>query len=315
VAAVGNYELIDRYAVGGVAEIYRARDVRSGEVVVIKRMRPDVPLTPDNIAAFAREMHVAFRAKHKNLIRCFNLGSHQGLDYGVLEYVDGQDLENLLVRCRKQNIRLPRGFATFIACEILEGLDYAHGMVDERGEPMRLVHRDVAPKNIFVRYDGQVRVADFGLGLASAYERLEDEAVVGTPGYFAPEQVLRTQVDGRTDVYAVGLILHEMLSGQRAIDVAGLRDADLLKAHRRPSIRELGQDVPEGLRTVVEVALDKDPDNRYHNARDFRQAIARSEVPPDMDAPLGIATMLRQLFDAEFKATRLTGSPLTYMSK
>jgi eukaryotic-like serine/threonine-protein kinase len=126
---------------------------------------------------------------------------------------------------------------------------------------------------------------------------------------------LRTKVDGRTDVYAVGLMLYELVAGHRAIDASGLRDADLLKAHRKPNIRRLGQDVPDGLRTAIEIALEVNPDDRYGTARDFLQAIVRSEIPPDnLGAPLGIATMLRNLFDVEFKATRFSGGPLPYMS-
>jgi eukaryotic-like serine/threonine-protein kinase len=312
VTTIDRYELLDRFATGGVAEIYRARDKQTGLVVVIKRMRPDVELTPDRIAMFSREMHVAYRANHKNLIRCFALGTHQNYDYGVLEYVDGLDLERIVSRLQQQRTAVPVEVATYVVSEVLDGLDYAHSMLDEREEPMRLVHRDVAPKNILLRYDGGVRIADFGMGLASAYEQLEDEGVVGTAGYMAPEQVERTSVDARTDLYATGIVLYEMLSGHRAIVASG-SDADVLRAHKKPVFKPLPSHVPENLRMVVQIALSVDREDRFPTARDFRHAVHRSDGHHGADVG---KKMLAQLFGAHFQAefakSRLPPAPVEF---
>jgi eukaryotic-like serine/threonine-protein kinase len=313
-SVIGNYELIDRFAVGGAAEIFRARDQRSGDVVVIKRIRPDIPMTTDTIAAFGREMHIALRAHHKNLVRGIELGSVNGVDYGVFEYVDGQDLEQVLRRAEQARIRLPLSFSLFIVSEILSGLAIAHELVDERGVRMGLVHRDLAPKNIFLRYDGAVRVADFGLGLATAYEPLED-GVVGTAGYLAPEQALRDQLDARTDLYAVGIIAYELISGQRAFSATGKTDEEILKMHQKPVALALPPEVPKTVRDVVSRALSTRKSDRFPTASLFRDALFQCDVKPDeSQAPLGLATILRRLFAAEFKSTRLTGNPLPFMS-
>jgi serine/threonine protein kinase len=222
VARLGPYELIDRFAVGGVAEIYRAKDMRSGEIVIIKRMRPDRPFEPELHAGFLREMQVALQASHKNLIKGYELSTHAGVDYGVIEYIDGQDLESLLERARRQKIQVPYGFATFFVSEILDGLDFAHKLKDTRGELLGLVHRDLAPKNIFVGYDGAIRVADFGLSLASLQE-IGDDVVVGTPGYLSPEQAKGEQLDARSDIFSVGCMLYECVVGQRRMDNLGQR--------------------------------------------------------------------------------------------
>ena len=221
-ARLGPYELIDRFAVGGVAEIYRAKDMRSGEIVIIKRMRPDRPFEPELHAGFLREMQVALQASHKNLIKGYELSTHAGVDYGVIEYIDGQDLESLLERARRQKIQVPYGFATFFVSEILDGLDFAHKLKDTRGELLGLVHRDLAPKNIFVGYDGAIRVADFGLSLASLQE-IGDDVVVGTPGYLSPEQAKGEQLDARSDIFSVGCMLYECVVGQRRMDNLGQR--------------------------------------------------------------------------------------------
>ena len=312
-ARLGPYELIDRFAVGGVAEIYRAKDTRNGEVVVIKRMRPDRPFEPEMHAGFLREMQVALQAKHKNLIRGYELGTHNGVDYGVMEYIDGQDLESVLERARRQKIQVPYGFATFIISEILDGLEFAHNILDHRKELLGLVHRDLAPKNIFVRYDGSIRVGDFGLSLAARQEIVEE--VVGTPGYLSPEQARGDQLDARSDVFAVGCMMYEIVVGQRAFDVAGKRDSDMLRAHGQGKHRPVTRDVPEQLGLVIETALALDREDRFKSAVDMRKALKRTEHPPDdLHMPLGIATLVRRLFDVEFKRTRLPGNPLPFMS-
>jgi serine/threonine-protein kinase len=313
VSRLGPYELIDRFAIGGVAEIYRARDTRSGEIVVIKRMRPDRPFEPELHAGFLREMQVALKAKHKNLIRGYELGTFNNVDYGVLEYVDGQDLESILDRVRRQRIQIPPGFATFIVSEILDGLEFAHKLTDPRGEMLGLVHRDLAPKNIFVRYDGAVRVADFGLSLATRQEVVDE--IVGTPGYLAPEQARGEAIDGRCDIFAVGCILFDLVSGFRAFDYEGLRDTQMLKIHAQAKHRPVPDHVPERLRLVIEHAMSLDREDRFATALDMRRALRMTEHPPDdAHTPLGIATLVRRLFDAEFKASRLPGNPLPFLS-
>ncbi len=310
---LGPYELIDRFAIGGVAEIYRATDTRNGDVVVIKRMRPDRPFDPELHAGFLREMQVALKSDHKNLIRGFELGTFNNIDFGVLEYVDGQDLESILERVRRNKIQVPLSFATFIVGEILEGLDFAHRLTDPHGALLGLVHRDLAPKNIFVRYDGAVRVADFGLSLATLHEIVEE--IVGTPGYLAPEQARGEQLDARSDLFAVGCILYDLVVGERAFDYVGLSDSQMLKMHALAKRRPVPDTVPERLRLVIDHALSLDRDDRFANAADMRRALQMTEHPPDaVHTPLGIATLVRRLFEAEFKASRLPGTPLTFLS-
>lgn len=307
---IGNYELIDRFATGGVAEIYRARDVRSGDVVVIKRIKPDADFDPESHAGFLRELQLALMCTHKNLIRGIEKGTQNGFDYGVLEYVDGQDLQQILERARRSNVAIPLVFSTWIVAEILDGLDFAWRIKDANGTQLGLVHRDLAPKNVFVRYDGQVRVGDFGSSLAARTERAE--AVVGTLGYMSPEQARMEPLDQRSDLYAAGLILYELVAGARAFDVEGKRDQLVLKLHQKGQTKQVPASVPEDLRLIIEIACAPHPEDRFQTARDMRNALMKTESPPHPDTALGIATLVRRLFLDEFKKSRLPGSPLVF---
>jgi serine/threonine-protein kinase len=303
---IGHYELIDHYASGGVAEIYRARDVRSGEVVVIKRIKPGADFDPEAHAGFLRELQLALMCKHKNLIRGIEKGSQAGHDYGVLEFVDGQDLQHVLERAKRLAVELPISFATSIVAEILDGLDFAWRLKDATGKQLGLVHRDLAPKNVFIRYDGQIRVGDFGSSLATLAEPPAD-AVVGTLGYMSPEQARLEPLDQRSDIYAAGLILYELVTGERAFDVEGKKELVVLKAHQKAQMKPIPAHVPDDIRLIIEIACAPDREDRYASARDMRQGLARCETPPASEDLRALAALVRSLFVDELSASRIPG--------
>jgi serine/threonine protein kinase len=303
-ARIGNYELIDRFATGGVAEIYRARDVDTGAIVVVKRIRPDIDFDPEQHAGFIRELQLALMCTHKNLVRGFVKGTQNGFDYGVVEYVDGPDLARILARARKAGLRIPIEIATYLVGEVLDGLDFAFRLKDANGHQLGLVHRDLAPKNVLVRYDGQVRVGDFGSSLATLTEP-RAKVVVGSPGYMSPEQARAESLDQRSDLFAAGLILFELLAGVPAFDVEGKKDAAMLKQHTRGVTKALPSDVPEDVRLVVEIATALDPEDRFQSARDMKAALAKTDTPPDARTSTALAELVRRLFAAEYQATRL----------
>lgn len=306
---IGHYELIDRFATGGVAEIYRARDVRSDALVVIKKLRTDTEFNRDEYAGFLQELQLAMRCTHKNLIQGFEKGTTDGIEYGVLEYVDGQDLHAIIHRARKNGVAVPAEFATFIVAEILDGLDFAWKIKDERGRQLGLVHRDVAPKNVFIRYDGQVRIGDFGSAVMSLLE--QPDTVLGTAGFMSPEQASLARIDQRTDVFAAGCILFELLTGQAAFDLAGKKDAAILKMHQKAQRRHIPAELPEDLALVLEIATAASPEDRYQSAQDMLRGLRQTDARPDpVQAMPGLATLVRRLFAEEYAATRLPGGPL-----
>jgi eukaryotic-like serine/threonine-protein kinase len=300
---IGDYELIDRYATGGVAEIYRARHASTGELVVIKRMRQDLEFDPEHQAGFLRELQVALSARHKNLIRGYTKGSINGLDYGVLEYVDGPDLACLLTRARASKTALPQSCAIFIARELLEGLSHAFLLRGPDGRELGLVHRDLSPKNVFLTSRGEVRIGDFGSALASRMERPDE--IVGSPGYMSPEQASRGALDQRSDLYAVGLILFELLTGTPAFDMSGKAEAQLLKIHQRAEPKMLPASFSEELRFVVEIATAHSPDDRFPTARDMQKALERIDASPAQEVAPMLASIVLSLCPSEISRGRV----------
>lgn len=299
-ARIGNYELIDRYAVGGVAEIYRARDLTTGELVVVKRIRPDIDFDPEQHAGFIRELQLALMCTHKNLIRGIHKGEHGGNDFAVLEYVDGQDLGHIIKRVKM----LPLHLGVYVITEVLDGMDFAYRLKDATGKQLGLVHRDLAPKNVLIRYDGQVRVGDFGSSLATLTEPKAD-AIVGTLGYMSPEQARLEKLDQRSDVFAIGCILFELVCGQPAFDVEGKKDLAVLKAHQKGASRPVPAGVPEDLRLVIEIALAKEADDRYGTAREMKNGLMKTDYAPSTTSSAQLGALLRKIFEAEYRASRV----------
>jgi serine/threonine-protein kinase len=309
---IGYFELIDRFAVGGAAEIYRARDVRSGDVVVIKRLRPEKEHEPSLVNGFMREMELSLQMKHKNLIHGIDWGTHNGSEYAVLEFVDGVDLSRVVARAASRKIRIPLEFSLYIVREILDGLHYAHGLQTERGDSVGLVHRDLNPRNVFISYDGRIRVADFGASLATLLE-LPPEEVVGSPGYLSPEQARLEPLDCRSDIFAAGCILFELVTNLRAFDTAGKKDATVLKMHQSGEIRPVPRDVTDDVKRIIEKACALTPQERYEHAAQMREALdAVLRTQRSSTTELAIAALTRNLFKPEFQASRLQGSPLTF---
>ncbi len=278
----GRYQLLQRLAVGGMAEIFRARDMSGSldEPLVIKRMLPHLATDPEFVAMFVDEARLQHALPHPKIVRVFEHGEVDGQHYIALELVDGIDTLALLRACAQQRERLPAKLAVYITCEILEALAFAHTRIGTDGKPLGLVHRDISPSNIFLSRRGQVKLGDFGIARAAERDR-ENKTQAGTLkgkyGYMAPEQVVGGAVDARADRFAVGIVLAEMLMGRRLFTAPNdldvllmVRDARLDRWHR------YGHDVPVPLRTLVEKLLQRNPDERLRTALAAREALIRA---------------------------------------
>lgn len=302
---IGHFQLVDRFAVGGVAEIFRALDVRTGELVAIKRMRPDLEFDPELTAGFLREIQISLLCAHDNLIRGYERGTAGGLDFIVLELIDGVDVEQLLARAGARRAPIPIDAACFMVCQALDGIAFAHDLKDERGRFMGLVHRDLTPRNLFVRSDGRMCVGDFGAACATAIEPLPTE-IIGSPGYLSPEQASLAPLDRRSDLYTLGLVLHELVTGVPAFDVAGKKEAQILKAHQRAALKPPPKHVPEGLRAVLAIACAPERADRYASAPAMKRAITDAVGLVRPQAQAGVANALRELFGDELLRSRAT---------
>jgi len=257
----GEYVLLERVAVGGMAEVFRARLAREGGVqrqVCIKRVHPKHSADASFSAMFIDEARIGVTLSHGNIVPIFDFGCVDGLYYLAMEYVEGRDLAQIAGRARIADKSWPTDVAILVTLEILEGLDYAHERADESGRPLQIVHRDVSPANVLVSKRGEVKILDFGIARAESRELETRTGVVkGTPGYMAPEQAAGRRPDRRADVYATGVVLWELLQGRRApkdgSPMEPIDDSDLWEVLRR--------------------ALALEPEDRWASARDMAAAL------------------------------------------
>lgn len=277
---LANFEVVRRLGMGGMAEVFLAKK-RGAEgtykLLVLKRILPDYVSSRRFRVMFAEEAQLATRLNHPNIIQVYDFQ-----DYGddgqllSMEYVDGPDLRVLVKALRNQGEKLSPAIAAYIVAEVAKGLHYAHERKDERGAPLDIVHRDVSPQNILLSYDGAVKVGDFGIASANLF-REEPGVLKGKTGYMSPEQAWGKKLDRRTDIYSLGVILHELLTGR---PLHGALEGDaLLEAVRAghvepPSTYALG--IPASLDEIALRALERDPDQRYETARDFAAALSRA---------------------------------------
>jgi serine/threonine protein kinase/tetratricopeptide (TPR) repeat protein len=281
----GRYRLLDRLGRGGMAEVFKAKSfgVEGFEkILVIKRILPELAKSKRFSDLFVQEAKLAVRLSHANIVQVFDLGTvdeGSGPTYYIaMEYVAGLDLATLLARARSQKVPLPAGMCVYIAAEVAKGLDHAHRRRDEQMRPLGIVHRDVSPQNILVSWEGEVKVTDFGI--AKARDTLdrsrggepksgepEGAQLQGKYSYMSPEQARGDAVDARSDLFSLGAVLYEMLTGgnpfRAPTTVETLRR---VKASEYPPVELLRQDLPSGLNTLLERALAQAPEKRFADA-------------------------------------------------
>ena len=302
----GKYELLDRIAAGGMAEIFRARYEPAPGVtkqVVIKRILPHYAENKAFIGMFTNEAKIVMGLSHGNIAQVFDFGSIDGDYFLAMELVDGHPLSKVVKRARTLGIPvLPPEFAAYICAEMLKGLHYAHARLDESGRPLKIVHRDVSPQNVLISYEGQVKLVDFGIAKArnASSEETAANAVKGKYAYFAPEQAKAKELDQRTDVFASGIVLYELLTGQlpfqgRLMDVM----ARIVRGQfQKP--RELNPRIPPDLERVVLKAMALEKSDRYQTAEAFQQDLNRFLANNHPEFMGGMLTLfLHLLFEEE----------------
>ncbi len=273
---IGRYEILGPLATGGMAEILLARLVGpSGfeRPVVIKRIRQDLD-HKELASLFIDEARLASKVRHANVVAVEDLGTDDGAPYLVMEYLEGENVSNVERRLTSRNERMPYGLAAYIVAEACAGLHAAHELRDSGGDLMGLVHRDVSPQNLFVTYGGAVKVVDFGIARTTESAQPTDpgHALQGKYAYMAPEQLRKEAIDRRTDVFALGVVLYELLTGHtlfRRFSAAATMRA-VLSSPIVP-VRRADPGVPLSLEAICARALMRDPDERYANAASMRR--------------------------------------------
>ncbi|MEZ4366505.1 MAG: serine/threonine-protein kinase [Kofleriaceae bacterium] len=302
-ARIGKYEVLDRIAVGGMAELLKARIVGDGgfeKLVAIKKILPHLSGDASYVEMFLDEARLTARLDHPNIVQVFELGTDADTPYIAMQYVDGLDVLGLLRECARTQIRLPPHLAGFIARQILDALDFAHHAHDSSGRPLRVVHRDISPGNVLVSWRGDVKLTDFGIARAiERRHRTEAGMLKGKYGYMSPEQVMGTDLDARSDIFSMGVVLAEMVMARRLFTAPRELDALLMvRDARLDRLHAHAADFPLPLRVILVRALQRRPDDRWLYARDFRDAL---DEWLGTHARLGtqeLATFLGEVLDA-----------------
>jgi eukaryotic-like serine/threonine-protein kinase len=274
------YRVLKRLASGGMAEVFVAESAGIEgfkKQVAIKRVLPALSRKEQFIEMFLDEARLSAYLSHSNVVSVFDIGVGDGTYFIVMEFVDGADLKHVIDYRKKVGVPLPVEAAVFIATKICQGLAYAHELTTVDGRPLNIVHRDITPANVLITKHGEIKIVDFGLAKASSQLAESDAGVIkGKFGYLAPETVSGLAVDHRVDVFAVGIILWEMLSGQRLF--LGKTDYATVKLVQEAVIPPLGPYnplVPPDLERILAKALGRDRDARYQTARDFGRDLTR----------------------------------------
>src|SRR5690348_8887591 len=263
----GKYLLRERIAVGGMAEVFVAKafGVEGFErLLAIKKILPTMGEDSEFIHMFVDEARIAVQLAHANIVQVLELGKHDENLYIAMEYISGRDLRQLIDRFRKRQQALPIPQACLIVAEVCEALDYAHRKRDAQGRPLGIVHRDVSPQNVLVGFEGGVKLIDFGIAKAeSRLSQTQSGILKGKFSYMSPEQVKEHPLDGRSDVFACGILLWEMVSGEKLF--TGDSDVAVLEKVRKASVPP-PRNCPPELAKVVLKALAADPAQRHPTA-------------------------------------------------
>jgi serine/threonine-protein kinase len=276
--AVGRYQIIDRLAVGGMAELFKATltgDHGFEKLVVIKKILPHLATDRSFVEMFIDEARITAQLDHRHIVQVFELGTDADTPYIAMQYVDGLDVLALLRECARAQIRLPADLAALIARDVLDALDYAHSALDSSGRPLGIIHRDISPGNVLLSWRGDVKLTDFGIARA-AERRHKTEAgtLKGKYGYMSPEQVSSAEIDPRSDLFSVGILLAEMVMARRLF--TSTNDLDILlmvRDARLDRLHKYAAEFPVELRVLTTRALARRPEDRWQSAAEFRDAL------------------------------------------
>ncbi|MBZ0232962.1 MAG: serine/threonine protein kinase, partial [Deltaproteobacteria bacterium] len=308
----GRYTLIERLAVGGMAELFLG--TAPGEhgfqrQVVIKRLLPNLAREPVYTAMFIDEAKLTAKLSHPKIAQTYELGRVGTELFIAMEFVDGLDVLAMLRELAWQRRRMPTELAVWVTHEVLDALDFAHNLKDEQGNSLGIVHRDISPSNVLLSRRGDVKLVDFGIARAvgpGRHHRTKSGTLKGKYGYMSPEQVIEQPVDARSDLFSAGVVLAEMLCGRRLF--AATAEIDVLLMVRDAKLSRLDQyggHIPGSLDAILRKALSKDPADRHASAADMRDALQdwlfeeRRRVTPKQ-----LGELVETLYESAWKRRR-----------
>jgi len=287
------YEIIEDLGEGGMGRVYRAFDKKINEAVALKLIRPEIGFNTQAIERFRNELKIARKISHRNVCRMYDLGEEGFLTYITMEYVSGEDLKRFVKRAGQ----LTSGKAIYIAKQVATGLTEAHRL--------GVIHRDLKPQNIMIDEDGNARIMDFGIARFVDSDKLTGSGVmIGTPEYMSPEQAELKDVDKRTDIYSLGVVMYEMVTGQ--VPFEGETPLSIVMKHKSVTprnVREINALVPKELAAIISKCLEKDREKRYQTAEELIEDLSNAEkglstqerVVPKKKAATAVKTIKKSL--------------------
>ena len=304
----GRYILLNKIAVGGMAEVHRAKSFGAEgfeKLIAIKRLYPHLTEDTSFVQMFINEAKLAATLNHVNTVPIYDFGLQEGLYFIAMEYVRGCDLATLLSRCREYQQHIPLGLAIWILIEICNGLDYAHRKHDDMGHFLNLVHRDITPQNILISYEGEVKITDFGIAKVQIFGRDETTGGVlkGKFSYMSPEQVRGDRMDHRSDIFSLGVVAWEMLTCEKMFD--GPNDYVILEKVRESHfipLQHINPDLPPELDQILMKALTRYPEERYASVAEMRldllRFLSRAHLFPSR---AHLSAFIRKLFEEQLE--------------
>ena len=270
----GSYVIHEELGVGGLASVHLAESAAIKSRVALKRLFPHVAEIPELVASFVDEARLARYLRHPNIARVYEFGRIRGVYFIAFEFVPGPTVQQLQRQCNAHVGPIPIPVVLEIACQLCDALDHAHNLRDEAGQPLGIVHRDVSPSNLIVSTSGLVKLIDFGLAKTKQSSVQSQAGVIkGKLNYVAPEY-LGGKLDARCDLWAVGVVLHELLTGRRLFDAPdGFITLERVRLMAIPPPSRSNREVPPDLDDIVLTALDRDPAHRWQNAAAMRNAL------------------------------------------
>jgi serine/threonine protein kinase len=271
----GRYVLLKRIAIGGMAEIFRAMAYGAEgfeKLVAIKRMLPHLSSDHQFVDMFVNEAKLAANLNHMNIVPIYDFGCIENMLFLSMEYVHGKDISEITRKIKSRRLRTPVELACHIFIEVLNGLHNAHNQHDRFGKPLNIVHRDMSPPNIIVSYDGEVKIADFGIAKAARTKAQTSSGVLkGKYSYMSPEQARGKPLDHRTDIFSLGICFYEMLTLSEMF--IGHSELEVLRKVREASYKpptQLNPAIPKELEAILQKALKRGPQDRYSSAAEMR---------------------------------------------
>ncbi|RPI99658.1 MAG: serine/threonine protein kinase, partial [Deltaproteobacteria bacterium] len=270
----GDYRIVKKIATGGMAEVFLAKKMGARgfeKLLAIKRVLPQFSENEDFISMFIDEAKLVAQLSHRNIVQIYDFGSQQGAYYIAMEYVFGKDVRSILKKSVEKQRRIPLLQAIYIIAEAAKGLENAHNLKDPCGASLQIIHRDISPQNILISYEGEVRLADFGIAKAASKSTETRAGVLkGKILYMSPEQAWGKPIDKRSDLYSLGVVFYEMVAYQKVFDADS--EFSLLEKVRHGQVEfppEVFQKVPKPIFRILKKALEKDPEDRYQSAHEM----------------------------------------------